>query len=132
MELSRIATDPKMEQDGVWVNYLGDIRLKIARMGTPKYMEHLAKISKPHKSKIRTTEQDIDLIRGLTNQCLAATVLLDWENVQADSEDIVYTPEIGLKMIIDPQYHDFRQFVLQQSQDAEEYRAKSVEDSVKN
>lgn len=133
MKLSAISTCPDMEKDGVWVGYLNDVEFKIARHASPAYMEYLSKISKEHKGKLRSTEEQVELLMDLTSQCLANVVLIDWKGVQdEDGNETAYTPELGLELMRDPAFHDMRQFILEIAQNADEYRKKDIEGTVKN
>ena len=66
-------------------------------------------------------------------QATAKCVLLDWKNVDNDDgEPLKYTPEEGLKVLHDDEYHEFQTWLYLQAGSRVRYRKVAQEEAVKN
>lgn len=85
-------TDPKIEKEGLWLQFgvtedEKPIRIRIARAGGAniaftKRMEHAVK---PHRLSIQNESIDLSTINKISRQVYAETVVLDWENIKDEN-----------------------------------------------
>ena len=111
MKFSQFATDLSLEEDGVWIDIGDGARLKIARIGNPRYKEALRAKLKPYRSKAAQAALSDEQWLHINCEVEAKTILLDWEGWEQDngkkatySEKAAYQMLHGLK--------DFRAMVL--------------------
>lgn len=124
-DLGTIRIDTEASTKGVWVPYIGDIELLIARNGNPKYEEVVA----------RLVQENPDLTRRETeirDRAMAEAILLDWKNVQVDGEDIPYSVEKAYEFLSDPELKDFHSFVMVHSTTSKAFLKQSRENAEKN
>jgi hypothetical protein len=108
--LSSIAVDPKLASGGVWANYLGGEFL-LARKG-PGHQARLGELFTSNKDVIETkdekglaTPEAVAKLQEIYTIAFCEHVLLDWRNVgEKGSGEIKYTPEIGVKLLLNPMY----------------------------
>ena len=124
-------TDPKKEQEGVWRDDIGgDIRMKIARIGNPNYQKRFQTLSKPHRRAIRRGTLPDDIAEKLLIQCLAETIVLDWENVQYEGEDLPYSVENAVRLLTD--IPELRNIINDIANELEGYQTEDDEEAVEN
>lgn len=134
MKLSTVKRDTKLAEKGVWVtNAIGDINILIAATGNKQYTEMLRHLTKPYKRTINTLGDDF--LKDLQNQCISKTVLLGWENMEAEDSTkenpkyIEYTSDMAYEILKDTENHEFREMVLALAEEEEVFRKESVEDA---
>lgn len=131
--IESIKTSIKKEEDGVWVDFIMGIELKIARSRNPKYQELLRKLVEPQRKDIRDDKLTIDELADIVLQVRAKTVLLDWKNIEdSDGKAIPYSPEKAAEFFRDPELNDFYTFVVAISENADQYKKDIIKDSEKN
>ncbi len=92
-----LMVDDTLSREGVWVDFYGGSRLKIASTNSSAY-----------KSKLQR----------ITAEALATTVLLDWEGIHWPNADgtvthnVAYTPKLGMEAL---RVDKFREFVLDEA-----------------
>ena len=75
----QFSTDPKLEKDGVWLDY--DLfRIKVARAGGANvaFSKTLEKYSKPHRRAMDTGTLSEAVARNMMYKVYAETIVLDW------------------------------------------------------
>lgn len=140
-KLSSFRTDLDLELSGRWVQF-GDedekgkcIELKIARLGNKNYERQLGMLKRSDLKKImrRRGRIDINALEPYMKESMAVHVLLDWKNIQDEKgKTIPYSPEKALELFNDHSLREFYEFVRDEAQDVEEYRAGVAEDSAGN
>jgi hypothetical protein len=116
-------TDSGKEEQGVWINAGGDLRLKIARMGNPAYTAYIKKHSKALVSSARRGEVDLDEATRINKDAAARHILLGWENLTEDEEGkqpIVYSVEKCRELL---DIKDFYSMVMEYANDMTLFRA---------
>lgn len=123
--------DAKKEQEGVWRDDIGgDIKIKIARIGNPNYQKRFQALTKPHRRALRSNRLSDDIAEKLLIQCLAETIVLDWENVEEKGKKIPYSLENAIKLLTD--YPELRSTINDIANELEGYQAEEEEDAVEN
>ena len=125
--LDELFTDPNKDENGVWVEFFGGSRLKIASIESPKYKAHLARVVKANKLRLDDDNDDaLPLVRRLTAEAMSKHVLLDWENINLNGEtDVPYTPERGFMAL--QHSSKFRDFVAEAAADHSNFKAGTVD-----
>lgn len=131
--IERIKTDVLKETDGVWVDYVLGIRLKIARARNSKYREVLRDLMEPVQREVRDDTIKLEDLAKFLIKARAKTILLDWENIDTpDGTPIPYSSEQAEKFFSDPELKDFYEFVVTISENAADFKKEITEKSVKN
>lgn len=130
MDLNKLKTDATLEQEGAWVNIDENSRVLIARMGNERYKDMLQKKIKPYRHAIRSNTLDDSVMEKIIIEVMAFTVLLGWENIQDDGQDIHYSTDNAKRLLT--KYKDFRDLVAGFAQDAALFRKEELEEASKN
>ena len=114
--LSKVRIDRDKADNGVWFEYEPGIRVKVARIGNSAYVEGLRnlELSKEELNDFFNSPKCMKLI--------SSTVLKDIDAHDDDDKPIVYTPEYGEELLNDPEFVDFRNFVILKAGGGENYR----------
>jgi hypothetical protein len=124
-DLGKVRINVDLSTEGVWLPYIEDIELRIARNGNPRYEECVQRLVQNNPDLTRAESEVVD-------RAMAETVLLDWKNVQVNGEDIPYSVEKAYEFLSDPELRDFRSFVMVQSTTCKQFLKKTQEDAEKN
>ena len=126
----RVATkreDVSAEIDGVWLEY-DDARVLIARLGNPANRKAYERAQVRYKSKIRKGKLKLEESREITARCLSESIVLDWENVcDYEGRELEPTTENFYKALRND--IDFREWVSEQADISEHFRAAEVEEN---
>lgn len=126
MKISTFATDLDLEEKGVWVEIGDGGSLLIARIGNPKYNEHVRRTAKPYKRQVRQGTMDEKLSAKLLNESMANTILLDWKGIEDDKgKPIKYTVEAAGQLLND--LKDFRALVFELATEQQTFRRQEME-----
>ena len=122
--LTKIATDPAKEANGVWRDYKDGSQLLIARTGNPNYRSMLKRLVKSQRSVIDNDDDLADKVGDkIFAKVMAETILLDWRGIAGpDGTELKYTSALGTEVLSDPANRDFREAVKNYADDAEAYR----------
>lgn len=126
-ELNSLASDPKLEEEGVWRPLGSGAEALVARIGNKKYRSMIRRKLKANRVIL---EQEDDLAEEIgeevMNEVYAHTILLDLKNVSIDGKPLEkYTPAIGIRLLA---MRDFRERIKAYAEDAEAYRTKRDEE----
>lgn len=131
--INNIRTDLNKEADGVWVDFVEGIRLKIARARNSKYVEFLRSLTENKRKEIRNDDIKTEDFADILMQVRAKTILLGWENIQDDNgNEILYSYEQALEFFRDKELKDFYNFVVGVSENINNYKKDLVKESEKN
>lgn len=127
--LSSIAIDPKLSSGGVWAPYMGGEFL-LARKG-PTYQARVGELYTQNKEAIDAkdanglmTPEAVLKMQEIHVIAFCEHVLLDWKNVgEKESGEIKYTPEIGIKLLMNPVYAELAAHLENYSANHYYYRA---------
>jgi hypothetical protein len=152
MNLKKLRTDRSAERDGVWKDWGSTgVRVRIARVSTVMYemlrnqkmAAHAAELFE-HIDAIKAAGDNMDLIpdavRALYDQinaeCLAELAVRDWEGIEWSDEDnpddqpLECTQENAI--LVMTEVTDFRDWVLKETLDRENYVPRAAEALVGN
>jgi len=131
-DINAIKVDLKKEIEGVWVDFILGIRLKIARARNVKYTELLQKLLDPYRKDIRENKVKAEDFANILLEVRAKTILLDWENIEEEGKTIPYSAKKAIEYFKNPELKDFYDFVVGVSENADEYKKDLIKDSEKN
>jgi len=79
-------TDPKVEREGVIVEYAPGVEVKIARAGgaNKRFAKVLTKLSRPHRRAIQTNTIDEKLLTDMFITAYAQAIVLGWKGFTKD------------------------------------------------
>ena len=124
-------TDSEKEKEGVWRDdIVGDVRMKIARIGNPRYNKRFQALSKPHRRALRSGRLKDDIAEKLMIQCLAETIILDWENVEYKGKELPFSLENAVMILTE--LPELRNYVNDIANELEGYQAEDDEEGVEN
>ena len=136
MKLSSIEVDPDKIEQGQWIGNIpedGDLELKVRGLQNADFRRLQGKLveavprAKKVGGRLDPDEQD-----RVTNQCLAATVLLGWRGLEDDNGPIPFSKEKARELLMDPRYRRFREAVIWAASVVGEEQAAALEDDAGN
>ena len=120
--------DVLREIDGVWVDYMTDAELLIARMGNPANRKAYERAQAKFRNKIKRDRMTADDRIEVLAKCLADSILLDWKGItDMEGKNLKYTTEMAYKALKFDL--DLREFVADQADISENFRADEVEEA---
>lgn len=124
--------DETKESEGIWFDLIDGARVKVARFGSPQFMEIYQKELLSLSTDVRnlTEDEQKKLDFALTCKTMAEVCLLDWENfVNLDGSELKYSKEAAIELL---KLKDFYNVILGFAQSTSLFLKYSVEDAVKN
>ena len=110
---------------------MGDgLKMRIARIGNPKYQKRFQALSKPHRRAIRRSTLADEVAEKLLVQCLSETIVLDWEGLEENGEEVLYSLENCIRILTD--YPELRNYVNDIANELEGYQAEDDEEATEN
>jgi len=123
-------TDSTKEQEGV-VHEMGEgLKMRIARIGNPNYQKRFQALSKPHRRAIRRGTLADEVAEKLLIQCLAETIVLGWEGLEENGEEVPYSLENCVRILTD--YPELRNYINDIANELEGYQAEDDEEATEN
>ena len=124
------ATDEKSELEGIWEDVGEGAKVLVARVGNKEYTERFRRLGKGLQRQLDRGTLPEDKQSAILISILAETILLDWSGFSDEGKSLPYSKENAKLML--KKYPDFRQFVWDIANDAENYRVKNREDDLGN
>ena len=130
MDIENAFADPEAEKEGVWIDYRGGSKIKIARLGNSKFRRLQSAKLKPHLRKYREGTLDDELETNILCEVIAKTVLLGWEGFDKGGKPLKYSEKAATDLLIE--HMDFRNDIVDLATKEENFFAEVVEDAEKN
>ena len=124
------ATDEKSELEGIWEDVGEGAKVLVARVGNKEYTERFRRLGKGLQRQLDRGTLPEDKQAAILISIIADTILLDWNGFADEGKLLPYSKESAKLML--KKYPDFRQFVWDIANDAENYRVKNREDDLGN
>ena len=126
----KYGSNKELEEQGVWVDFGEDCKVKIARLGNEKCSAQIRQSNKPHLRKIRKGDLDSKIAQGILRKAVSKHVLLDWKGIEdADGNAILYSEEKCFELLGD---RDFLEDIVELAEDRELFHEDAVEESAGN
>jgi len=129
MDLNVFETDANKSNDGVWCPVDTETEVKIARYGNKNFQRSLQREMAPYKRIINTGAMKDDVADKIMCTALAEGILVDWRGMKYGGEDLPYSIEAAVEILMNPKLRDFRQLVVELSQEMELFREEEVAES---
>jgi len=132
MKIRKIfGTDKVKEDEGTWIDMGDGAKIKVARMGNPKYTKEFQRLTKPYRQAIRRGTIQEELAEKLLIEALAKHILIGWVGITDDNDkEIAYSTENSIMLLTE--LKDFRDYVTEQATSIENFKQEVDEDSEKN
>ncbi len=128
--IRRFATDPALEEGGVWFDIGEGARLKIARAGNTRYWSFLRELTRGKEREIKLGVIADEVLTAITNKAMARAVLLDWQGLSENGTPVPYSEAKAEELLAT--LPDFRRLVLGYAGEVEAYRRAEHEEAEKN
>ena len=104
--------DEKKCDEGTWESYRKGVRLKIARMGGPRFFASLRKHARAARDAKAGEELTAEERLAATKRAVAEVVLVDWEVPPGeDGSKLPYSEEEAFRQLSDPNQWHLYEFV---------------------
>jgi hypothetical protein len=136
-DLTSLTIDESISKGGVWVDWLGDSRLKISSTNSNSYKAAVARLYKENRLRLDdSNSENYRLIHEITAKALARYILTDWEGINfLDAngntvENIPYSAEVGERALL--KVDALREFVSEQAGRPTLFKKAIIEEAVGN
>lgn len=97
-DLLSLAPDDNMAENGVWLEFFGGSRLKIAKAQNTKHQAFMNKAYKVNRRKLDMEDKNADkLAEDISREAAARYLLKDWEGISINGEMKAYSYELGIE-----------------------------------
>lgn len=129
--LERYQTDKTAEEEGVWVDFGGNVQVKVARITSKKSKEVRRKLERPLVRKNRSDDLSVEQLEYLMTEQLAQAVVQGWRGVTDDEgNELPFTVENARAVL--NKFPDFREDIATASLEKETYRTAALKDELGN
>lgn len=133
MKLNAVRLDAVKAVEGVWFDYIGNIRLKIARIGNPNYRKAATELRSPDLDVLQMSDTKSNAFDQVQRKITARSLITDWQNLEDDAgQTIPFSVEKAEEILSDPELSHIYDFVMVKSNDLEAFFRNREEQSGKN
>ncbi len=132
MDLKEFRTDLSKEKDGGWVDLGMKSGIKVARFNNPEFIAKFRDMPKHQSAALRRGTIDDDELDAFFVEALVDCVLLDWKGFLENGETLTYSRETAIRVLSDEAYSDFRDLIIGEARNIENFREDEFEATVKN
>lgn len=122
--------DSKKEIEGVWESISSDAKLLIARMGNPAFQKAYSKLPKFVQTEIDNKSIDDEEGSIILSDIIGKTILLGWKGIGENGKEIKFSESNAISYL--KKYPNFRQLVIDISNETEIFHKNEVEEDLKN
>ena len=131
MDIRKLALDKDRVEEGVWFETgIGDISVKVKRIGDSRYKEMLQKLSRPYRRQIERNTFDDDKAAELLSRALAECILVDWKNIEDAGKAVKFSKATAYQYLVE--FDELREIVMEVAGEREAFRVDWLEESAKN
>lgn len=100
-DLMSLAPDQNMAEEGVWIDFFEDSKLKIAQAQNSKHQAFINVTYKQHRRKLDIENKAADdLAETISIEGYARHVLRDWSGITVNGKDEPYSPELAMELMV--------------------------------
>lgn len=132
MDLMEFATDPELETEGAEIKVDSKTTLWIARYNNPKFFAMQQRLSEPAQKAAGRKRVSDKKAQQILTKCMAKHILKKWTGLYIDGKEVEYSPAKCLEILSDPRFKTFKEDILAESQDIENFRLEKFEDDLGN
>lgn len=97
---SKFKMDETREENGVWVDFGDDVKIKIRRLKAKASTDARAELDKPFANEIRRGTMNPETAKDLALKQVAKGVIADWKGINFPGEPMLpYTPENAYRIL---------------------------------
>lgn len=136
VKLKSLRVDPAAEAEGVFLEYVPGLRLRIASTATRRFRDAMEAAMLPYRDLIRADQGKDKAERKFTDQMrtdllrevVAEHVLVGWEGLEDDEgEAVPYSKAAALALLSDPGMHRLLSWIEAAAANEDVYRAERLE-----
>lgn len=128
--LDSLITDNKLEIEGTWRPYKEDSEVKVARWKNEEFAKLMRKKFKEKRHILEADDEtSVKVMKQITAEVMAQTILKDVRGMTYKGEPLVYTPIIGLELF--NAIEDFQEDVKAMAEEVTSYRTQQENAAVK-
>lgn len=112
MDISKIKRDTNKISEGQWVSDIpeaGDLKVRVRGMSSPivqslmsRKLRSIAKVD-----KARDGSPKLEVATRITAEVIAEAVLLDWDGLTDDGNEVKYSKALATEWLTNPDYKEF-------------------------
>lgn len=126
-DITSLAVDAKKAKEGVWVEYPGGAKFKVARYSSPDadmarrevQLKHYNQLQETLKKGEEVKESD-EYMQDMAH-VVAEHILVDWDNISEKGKKLPYSVEKAAELLSHPNYYELYKFVIEQSLSQENF-----------
>ena len=130
MDLNKFKTSGDLSKNGVTVEIAEGSTVTVARVGNDNFNKKIRILAKKYGVSFKNLPEE--KLERLMMECFVGTVLLGWSGLKKDGQDLPFSIEAAIELMLDKEYVDFRTLVENLANEPETFRKEIVEDVVKN
>jgi hypothetical protein len=132
--MDAFGTDLELEKEGVWVELLKDVLVKVRPLGNDRYLRLVEKLKSKHSAAYRSGTIDPEIDRNIQIRAVAKEVLVDWKGVEDPDtgEELPYSYDNAKRLLSDKRIKRFGIRVIEASAEQETFRQYEEEETEKN
>lgn len=132
MDLKNFKTDLTKEHEGTWVELGDGAAIKVARLNNPAFVAKFRDMPKHQAAALRRNTINDDELDRIFVEALVDAVLLDWRGMDENGSPLTYSKVTAIRVLSDPTYKDFRDLIVDEARDMENFREDMLDDTAKN
>jgi len=132
VDLRDYKTNPQTEVEGKVIDIDEHTSITIARFNNPAFRRMQARISEPYQKAIGRGKISDETANKILSRCMAKHLVMGWTGLVLDGEEVPYSQEKCLELLLDPTLADFKESLLLESQRIENYREERLDSDLKN
>ena len=126
MDLNNFATDVSLAEEGAWIQIDEETSIRVARYGNRRFKKVFARLTAPYKVQIQQGTLNEEMASSLLTRAIAEAILVDWKGMKKAGKDLPYSVEAAIKILSDETLSNFRDMVVNLSQDIQTFREQEV------
>ena len=117
MELNKLKVNSKLVEEGAWIDGIpeaGDLRLRVRGIGSAAYRNALSRLTRavPKNKRNEDDTLPIEIAERIAAEAAAEGLLLDWDNITREGEQVPYDKELAKEWLLDRDFVPFLEAVL--------------------
>lgn len=131
--LSDLRCDPKLQDDGRWVDYDDGVRLRLASIHSQAFQAARSRAIEEWADRHPGQSMSDEDARTAMTPVMARHILKDWDGVLGeDDQPLPYTVDRGIAVLGDPAFAPLRRFVDVQCIQERQYRVRRLKSDMGN
>lgn len=127
-DINNYRTDPALKQQGVWVDFGGGARVKIAAFDNEDFATNFRKMIEPYAKMGQEVPEEEQ--KRIMVHCTARYVILDWEGMFDGDAEFPYSVENAERLLNEIEF--VRDRIFAEARKYQNFRAQTLEGTAKN